>query len=337
MTTAPSLAIATFDPAALSPGLHRVWLVAERQAEAQKPLPPLAALCWRGSRPGPHLFATAGVHGDEYEGPEAIWRLAERLDPAELHGCLIALPNCNPWAVAAATRATPGDIDGHNLARLFPGDPAGSPTERLADALFQLLRCLAGPGDLLLDMHSGGVALEFLPVVGYRALPGSAMQRAEAAARAFGVDPVWRMAPHAGTLTDAATRAGIPAVGVEMPGGGGARAEHIRLYGEGVRNLLRFQGILRDRQPPATAAPAWTTTDVAAEAEGQILLDAAVGDWVETGQPLATIVSALGAPLATVQAPHAGRLWAIRHLRRVAVGDLVAVVAVPANAGQLHR
>jgi uncharacterized protein len=332
MTTAPSLAIATFDPGMLSPGLHRVWLVAERPAEGQAPLPPLPALCWCGSLPGPRLIATAGIHGDEYEGPEAIWRLAEQLDPAHLHGCLIALPHCNPWAVAAASRATPGDLDGGNLARLFPGDPGGSPTERLAEALFRLLRRLAGPSDLLLDMHAGGVALEFLPVVGYRGLPGVASQRAEAAARAFGVEPVWRMAPHAGTLTDAASRAGIPAVGVEMPGGGGARAEHVRCYGEGIRNLLRFQGILRDRQPPMTAAPAWTTTDVFAAAEGQILLDAAVGDRVRSGQPLAVIVTALGDPLATVHAPHAGRLWALRHLRRVVVGDLVAVVAVPADA-----
>ncbi len=332
MTTAPSLVIATFDPATLAPGLHRVWLVGERQGEGPPALPPLAALCWRGRRPWPRLIATAGIHGDEYEGPEAIWRLAEQLDPAHLHGCLIALPHCNPWAVAAASRASPGAIDGGNLARLFPGDPGGSPTERLADALFRLLQRLAGPGDLLLDMHAGGVALEFLPLVGYRGLPGVASQRAEAAARAFGVEPVWRMAPHAGTLTDAASRAGIPAVGVEMPGGGGARAEHVRCYGEGIRNLLRFQGILRDRPAPVTAAPAWTTTDVAAGAEGQILLDASVGDRVRSGQPLGTIVSALGGPLATVRAPHDGRLWVIRHLRRVVVGDLVAVVAAPADA-----
>lgn len=331
MTAATVLAAEAFDPATLPPGLHRLRLRLEQRADDQPALPSLPALCWRGSVPGPHLIATAGIHGDEFEGPEAIYRLTEYLDPAHLHGCLIALPVCNPWAVSAATRATPGTIDGINLARRFPGDAAGRPTERLAHALFGLIRRLAGPDDLLLDMHAGGVALEWMPVVGYRASPGAVTQRSEAAARAFGLEPLWRMAPHAGTLTDAATRAGIPCVGAEMPGGGGARTEHVRRYCDGIRNLLRFQNILRDRRPPETTTEAWATTDIHAGVEGQVLFDVAVGDRVETGQPLGAIVSALGDPLAVVPSPGDGRLWALRHLRRVAAGDLVAVVATPAD------
>src|SRR2546429_7915929 len=45
-----------------------------------------------------------------------------------LHDALpiFALPICNPWAYGAGLRTSPEAIDGRNLAREFPGDPAGS-------------------------------------------------------------------------------------------------------------------------------------------------------------------------------------------------------------------
>ncbi|HEY8745050.1 MAG TPA: succinylglutamate desuccinylase/aspartoacylase family protein [Chloroflexota bacterium] len=327
--TAPSEQLATeFDPETLAPGFHRLWLTLEPPPLGQPALPALPVLCWRGSTSRPRLIATAGVHGDEYEGPEALWRL-DRLGPRQMHGCLIALPCCNPWAANAATRATPESIDGLNLARLFPGDVAGRPTERLADSLFRLIHRLAGPDDLLVDLHAGGVALEFLPVVGYRALPGLAIQRSEAAARSFGIERLWCMAPHAGTLTDAAMHVGIACVGAEMAGTGGARSEHVTLYRDGVYNLLRFQGILPDRPPPRTTALVMATTNVLASDDGRLLLHVAVGDQVQAGQALGQIVTILGEHVAPVRAPCSGMLWALRHLRQVARGDLVATVAAP--------
>ena len=88
-----------------------------------------------GSRPGPRVVITAGVHGGEFTPIDAAVRLADRLDPDEVHGQVIICPVANPPAVYQG-RLNISPVDGVNLNRVFPGDPAGGPTERLAAWLF---------------------------------------------------------------------------------------------------------------------------------------------------------------------------------------------------------
>ena len=54
--------------------------------------PSLNALCLCGAAPGKTLVVTAGVHGCEYVGIQALRRLAADLDPARLSGNVILLP-----------------------------------------------------------------------------------------------------------------------------------------------------------------------------------------------------------------------------------------------------
>ena len=93
--------------------------------------------------PGPCVLVLGGVHGDEYEGPAAIMRLARDLGPGDLAGRLILMPAANGPAFAAGARCSP--LDGGNLNRAFPGDADGGPTAMIADWLQQHLipRCAA--------------------------------------------------------------------------------------------------------------------------------------------------------------------------------------------------
>ena len=89
-----------------------------------------------GHGDGPTLAVLAGVHGDEYEGIRAIPRIFRALDQADLRGRLIAVPVCNVPAYRTATRSSP--IDGLNLARVFPGDPRGTVTQRIAHVVTEV-------------------------------------------------------------------------------------------------------------------------------------------------------------------------------------------------------
>ena len=82
---------------------------------------------------GPTLLFTGGNHGDEYEGPIALLKLARELAPETIEGRLILLPALNLPAVLAGTRVSP--IDQINMNRAFPGDPRGTPTLMIADYL----------------------------------------------------------------------------------------------------------------------------------------------------------------------------------------------------------
>jgi predicted deacylase len=59
---------------------------------------PVPVLLVRGSRPGKVLVATAGIHGDEYEGVQAILNVSAKINPAEMEGYFIAVPVANPTA-----------------------------------------------------------------------------------------------------------------------------------------------------------------------------------------------------------------------------------------------
>src|SRR5699024_7533365 len=99
---------------------------------------------------GPTALFTGGNHGDEYEGPLALSKLASSLDPKAVAGRVIIVPFMNAPAVRAGTRTSP--IDQGNLNRSFPGRPDGTVTQKIAD-YFQ--RSLLPMADLVLDIHSG--------------------------------------------------------------------------------------------------------------------------------------------------------------------------------------
>ncbi|HLJ59349.1 MAG TPA: succinylglutamate desuccinylase/aspartoacylase family protein [bacterium] len=313
------IALAMFDLAGLGPGRHACLARAVDAPAAD--LPVLAVV---GVQPGPTLVATGGVHGDEYEGPLALWRVAAELRPDEMHGALVALPICNPWAAAAGRRATPEAIDGVNLARTFPGDADGSPTQRLAAALLGCVLRLRPA--LVLDLHSGGVLSRFHPMVGYRRGLGDAV-RSQAAARAFGLPALWELRDHPGTFNAETARRGIPTIGVEMTGTGAALEADVAANRAGALNLLRWLGVLRDRPAPETPGPFRRMTDVPATADGYVVPLREVGEPVAEGDPLVRVLTAFGEIAEVVRAPHAGIVWVMRHLRTIRTGETACAVA----------
>jgi N-alpha-acetyl-L-2,4-diaminobutyrate deacetylase len=45
---------------------------------------------------GPTLLALGGTHGDEFEGPVALMKLARSLQPEQVNGRVIVIPCLNP-------------------------------------------------------------------------------------------------------------------------------------------------------------------------------------------------------------------------------------------------
>jgi len=320
----PMLPLSAFVPESRGPGRIDVQVLAVSEPSAVVPL-----IAITGESPGPCFVAVAGVHGDEFEGPQAIWEIAQHLRPLSLRGTLLALPICNPWAYAAGLRTSPDAVDGRNLAREFPGNPAGSPTQRLAWALFTFV--LKVQPALFLDLHSGGMRYKFVPMVGYRKGLGNE-RRSRAAARAFGLSALWEMTDHPGTFNTETARKGIPTVGVEMTGAGDCRPDDVAANCEGILNLMRWLAMLRDRPAPETAGPFHQTIEIVSPAEGFAIPVRSVGDEVRAGDLLARILSSFGEQVAEVQAPDAGRIWTMRHLRSIQQHELLCTIARPAGA-----
>src|SRR5438552_15794289 len=69
----------------------------------------IPVLLARGAVDGKTLVATAAVHGDEYEGVQAIFECFEALDTAKMSGDLLAVPVAKPPALFARPRPSPLD------------------------------------------------------------------------------------------------------------------------------------------------------------------------------------------------------------------------------------
>jgi predicted deacylase len=311
-----------FDLAQLQPGQKAsAWLpVAPRSDGAWWQLPVLAA---KGIQPGPTLVVLGAIHGDEYEGVVTIPLAFGDVDPAALSGTLVMVPVCNLPAYEVAQRSSP--VDGLNLARVFPGQPDGTVTERIAYALSEHLFRHA---DFLLDLHSGGVAADIPTLIGYLHDEGELGQRSLAAAKAFGAPVLWGhpMPIPPGRSISAAMSLGIPWLYTEAPGGGFASAEDVACFRRGILNVMRHLGMLAGEPERAETLHHLVgdgNLDIVtmAPAGGYFVPAVRLLDRVKKGDTLGHIYDLFGNVLAAITAESEGVVIMMRRLQRVNVGE----------------
>ncbi len=319
---------ATVDFAA--PGVHHGFLrlpYSRDDAAWGSVMIPLAVI---SNGEGPTVLLTGANHGDEYEGPIALFDLAATIRAEEVTGRIIIVPAMNYPAFMAGTRTSP--IDRGNMNRSFPGRPDGTVTQKIAD-YFQ--RVLLPMSDVVLDFHSGGKTLDFLP---YCAAHVLADKRQEAQAfdlvRAFGAPYSCRMLEidAVGMYDTAAEEMGKIFVTTELGGGGTASARTAGIAIRGCRNLLVAAGVLKGAVEPQPTQWLDMPDDdcfTFSEDAGLIRFSADLGDRVEKGQTIAMIypTSRTGLAPVAVAARRSG-LFTARHFPGlVKPGDCVAVVA----------
>jgi len=191
---------------------------------------------------GPGAILTGANHGEEYEGPIALHNLANNIDIDQVRGCVIIIPMMNYPAFQAATRVSP--IDQLNMNRIFPGNPRGTITQLIADYFTSTLLPMC---DHVLDIHSGGKTLEFLPFSAYHELEDKSQQKAcEAATLAFAAPYYLSLIEiDAGGMYDTqAETMGKVFVSTELGGGGTTSPHTVEVASRGVHNFLVHAEIL---------------------------------------------------------------------------------------------
>ncbi|MEY9558228.1 N(2)-acetyl-L-2,4-diaminobutanoate deacetylase DoeB [Sinorhizobium fredii] len=280
---------------------------------------------------GPTALLTGGNHGDEYEGPIALFDLALKLDPAEVRGRVIIVPAMNYPAFLAGTRTSP--IDKGNMNRSFPGKPDGTVTEKIADYFLRVLLPLA---DIVLDFHSGGRTLDFLPFCAAHILPDKAQEaKAFEFVRAFGAPYSMKMLEidAVGMYDTAAEEMGKIFITTELGGGGSATALTAAIAKRGVENLLRHAGIIAgeiEAQPTEWLDMPSGDCFAFAEDGGLVEFLVDLGETVEQDAVIARIlpVGRTGAKPFEVRARMKGLLAARHYPGLIKAGDCCAVLAV---------
>lgn len=283
---------------------------------------------------GPTALLTGGNHGDEYEGPIALFDLARSLPQQEVRGRVIIVPAMNYPAFRAGTRTSPIDLG--NLNRSFPGRPDGTVTERIANYFQRVLLPMA---DIVLDIHSGGRTLDFMPFAAAHVLADKRQEHAAfAAVAAFGAPWSMRMVEidTVGLYDTSAESMGKIFVTTELGGGGTSRAATVAIARRGVRNLLRHADILTGGCKATETR--WLDMPpgcfVFAEDEGLIEPFFDLGEAVEVGRVVARVYEATrtGVTPAEYRAGISGILAARHFPGRIQAGDCIAVIAQASQA-----
>jgi hypothetical protein len=292
---------------------------------------------------GPTVYLGAGNHGDEYEGQVTLARLIRELDPAMVQGRLIVLPAQNLPAAMAHSRCSP--IDGGNLNRSFPGlanAPDERPTAAIAHYIEEVLLPLC---DAVVDLHSGGKTLDYVPsVLVHRAGPDDPrFDEKLAALRAFaapigyiveGGAATTGAGPGARTLLAAAERKGVLGLATELGGAGTLTPATLEVARRGVWNVLAHLGLI-ERSPYAGTGPdprllrvGGADYYVHAPCSGVFEPAFALGQEVDPGQPAGWIhrIDDPEAPPREVRFERGGIAFCKRPITAVERGDCLAHV-----------
>jgi uncharacterized protein len=284
----------------------------------------LPLLVAKGRSPGKTLVVTANIHGDEYEGVRAIFETFESVDCGLMSGTLLAVPVANPPAFWRCTRSSP--VDGHDMARIFPGRSDGSISEKIS---FILAHYIISSADFYLDLHSGGVAYRMPSMAGYSATD----PRSYEGAVLFGADVIWGhdvIAP--GRTISFAHSAGIPWIYTEARGAGRIHLQDLHMMKTGIQNLLLhlriLPGSIEQREIRWRLRGDGNTDEgVSASQAGFLLTKVALLQDVEQGEVLGTLVNLLGEPLEEYRAPQDGVVAMVREMPVIAPGDSLFLLA----------
>ncbi|ABG32960.1 N-alpha-acetyl diaminobutyric acid deacetylase DoeB [Roseobacter denitrificans] len=295
----------------------------------------LTPICVIKNGAGPTALLSGGNHGDEYEGPIALHHLARDLAPHQINGRVIILPSMSHPAFLAGTRTSP--VDGVNMNRAFPGRVDGSPTQKMADYVQRILLPMA---DVVLDFHSGGKTLNFLPFAASHILENKEQEaRCRAARDAFNAPYSLEMREidARGMYDHAAESQGKTFVTTELAGGGTATPETVRIARDGLRNLLIHAGIMEGTPSRAPSIQLTQPDDACfhfAQTGGLVDFKTGLGQQVACGDLIAEIwePGATGRVPLQVLAQRSGLMIARHHPGLIQPGDCLAVLAVQVDA-----
>lgn len=289
---------------------------------------------------GPTVLVLAGNHGDEYEGQFAAATLAHELKASDVKGRIIIIPCLSQEASKAGTRHWPTGV---NFNRSFPGNENGAVSDKLAHYLTTELFPMS---DAVMDIHSGGRGMYFLPC-SHMVWAKDKKQRA----KMFASMLAWNTSHHlifpeqpgtnpASLLPGEAERQGKTLFTTELGGAGIATFETTQLAKDGLKNALRTCGVIdgapKSRVELGLSAPIFVdmrgpNAYHSATHTGLYENIIGLGKAVKKGEVIGLIheMDHPDTPAVQIFAQQDGVVGVMRGFPRVTPGDVVAVIGKP--------
>ena len=279
-----------------------------------------------GLQPGPTLFVSAAIHGDELNGVEIIRRVLRTLQPGSLAGTLLSVPIVNAYGFIGRSRYLP---DRRDLNRSFPGSPHGSLAARIANLL---LSEVVSRSQIGIDLHTAAVHRVNLPQIrcDFKKRP-----RSRELSIAFGAPVILESPERSGSLRKAAREMGVDVLVYE--GGEGLRFDEFAIQAgvDGIAGVMLAMDMLEtpdgvEAPRPATgAAPIFANASKWVRApEGGILRTAKrIGSTIAEGEIMGHVANPYEDADVPVIAPRRGIIVGRTTLPIVNLGDALFHIA----------
>lgn len=268
----------------------------------------------RSLHPGPVVFVTAALHGNEINGTGAVRQLLHDPKFRLLRGSVILAPVLNILAFDRHSRYLP---DRRDLNRSFPGREKGSLAARMAHIIFGEI---VARSDYGIDLHTASVRRTNYPTVRADMSNPEVRRLAES----FGSEIIINGVGPQGSFRREACLSGCPTI--IMEGGEVSKVEPsiVESATRGVKNALRALGMLdcAEESPPYQIVFEKTKW-LRAEHGGFMRFHVKPGDVVAQGRLLSTNTTLLGHPQGTIVAPFDGVVVGMTSLPAVNPGEPV--------------
>ncbi len=279
----------------------------------------------RGKEPGPTLFISAAIHGDEINGIEIIKRILQTPKLSRIKGTLICIPVVNTFGFNNLSRYLP---DRRDLNRCFPGSSRGSLGSRIASLFMKEIVSKCSHG---IDLHTGAIHRSNIPQI--RASLDN--EETKQLSHDFGVPIIINSSLRDGSLREAARKKKVNILLFE--GGEALRFEEdvIKAGLKGCFSIMRNIGMLPQKVKKKKKKVTKRTTYVAqsshwirAPHSGSVKQIKRLGDEVQAGEILAVISDTFGNNSYNVRAKASGIVIGMSTIPLVNKGDAMLHVAL---------
>ena len=284
-----------------------------------------------GKESGPVIALIAGTHGAEYPPITALQRIRKAIDPGSLRGTVILVHLANPASFFARTIYF-SPADGKNMNRVYPGNPEGSQSERIAHFITTEVIEVS---DYVVDLHAGDGNEALRPFIYMPKTGNEALDRGtEELAVAFGLDHIvidtapLRDADDSLYVDQTALTRGIPAITTETGQLGSNDDQWVDMAERGVWNLLRHFDMIPG-EPAINENIVWLSdyTVVSSPQQGIFRAEVRDGYVVASDGRLGVLLDLFGDEIAIIRAPFAGVVNYVIGTPPVSEGEPIAMIS----------
>jgi uncharacterized protein len=276
-----------------------------------------------GVKEGPKLCVLGGVHPLEYAGIEGVLKVANTVDPKDVKGTLFLLPVVNTDGFHAKA-AFNNPIDYVNQNRVYPGDPKGTMSRRVAHLVFNEF---VSKSEFLIDSH-GGDHTEDINRYVIIANTNDEKLKKNMIDMASCYDSHFTQTTNiVGSSKEAMTKYGIPCITPETGTPYPVKPNDIAWHSDGIINVMKLLGMIEGKPKLKKQPLNPEIHKVVAEHGGLWIQRIDAGTHVKKGEVLGEVVSLIGETLEKFEASCDGVICASRTCVTVNQGDVVAQIA----------